>query len=192
MKWSSASVMMVMLLLLAGCNNLKLEDRNLTGEDLSGLWVIDFAESDLMPDRRGALEDQKKRPRPNRANGPDGPQRGIPDLSDIGRGSDLDFVSHDFQVLRADKMTIEQNRDSMGIRYTPGVYRDISWGERQRGLWEVYAGWDEQDLVVVSKTRNLRVEERFLDVSPTKLIVNVNIKTKEDRFTFRRVFNRVR
>jgi hypothetical protein len=108
----------------------------------------------------------------------------------IAKGSDLEFISVDFQVLRADKMIIELSRESMGIRYQPGVYRDISWGERQRGLWEVTAGWQEDNLVVISEAGRLRVVETLSRTAPNELSVRVNINIDSGEQEIVRVFNR--
>ncbi|MEM7080926.1 MAG: hypothetical protein AAF513_20090, partial [Pseudomonadota bacterium] len=105
-------------------------------------------------------------------------------------GSGLEFVAHDFQVLTADKLTIEQNRDSMGIRYEPGVYRDVSWGERQRGLWEVYAGWELDDLVIISAAPDLKVTERLVRLSARRLRVDVAIRADGEDFQLQRFFDK--
>ena len=108
----------------------------------------------------------------------------------IGDGSGFAFIAQDFQVLRADKLHIEQNPDSMGIRYNPGVYRDITWGERQRGLWEVNAGWEEDNLVIVSEANDLKVVERFRHADSGKLVIQVFIEADGEEMEFNRTFNR--
>ena len=104
-------------------------------------------------------------------------------------GSGFAFIVHDYQVLSADKLTIEQNHDSMGIAHEPGVYRDVSWGERQRGLWEVYAGWEDRHLLIISKAPDMLVTERYM-VKGNRLDVAVKIQADDAERVLRRVYNR--
>jgi len=164
----------VVLLALSGCTGIDLATVNPPGVNLSGEWVLDFGDSDAAPDLRNDPQSRATRGAFGR-----------------GRGSGLAFVVHDFQVLRADKLTIEQNRESMGVRYQPGVYRDLSWGKRQRGLWKVYAGWDGVDLVVVSRANDLEVTERCVS-SGQRLTVAVAVEADGEQRQFKRVFNRRR
>ena len=171
MRW----VALLTISLLAACSGIQLDEVNPAGADLSGTWVLDFADSDVVPDLRN------HRPRARRRT----PLNQIPRRP---AGADLPFVVHDFQVLSADKMTIELNHDSMGIQYEPGIYRDVTWGERERGLWEVYAGWEAGDLRILSSANDIEVDERFI-LSRERLIVVVNIQADDDEFSYRRVFN---
>ncbi len=172
MRWCLTLVAVGML---AACSSIELDEQNPPGTNISGVWVLDFGDSDQVPDLRNHRPTERRR---------------VP-LEQLPRrpaGADLPFVVHDFQVLSADKMTIELNHDSMGIRYEPGIYRDVSWGERERGLWEVYAGWEAGDLRILSETNDIEVDERFI-LSGQRLIVVVNIKADNDEFRYRRVFN---
>ena len=168
-------------LVMLGCSGIELSPVNSSGVDLSGEWLIYFGESDQVPDLRNRAPRKAKR-------------RLNPTVRDealrIGDGSGLAFVTHDFQVLHADKLQIEQNRDSMGIRYFPGVYRDVTWGQRQRGLWDVYAGWQEQELVVISEAKDLKVSERFARVAADILVVNVSVEADGEQMDFKRTFRR--
>ncbi len=89
-------------------------------------------------------------------------------------------------------MVIEQNADSMGIEYDRGAYRDISWGERSRGLWTVTTGWDEEgQLVVRSKAKDAdAVEVMSLSAGAQTLTVNLRIKAGEQNVDVRRVFSK--
>ncbi len=170
-----------LIAIMIGCSGIDLDTVNPPGVNLSGQWLVDFGDSDLVPDLRN---------RP-----PGKPSRRVQgtvsrEALRVADGSAFAFIAHDFQVLRADKLTIEQNIDSMGLDYQPGVYRDVTWGERQRGLWEVLAGWEEQQLVIISKARNMRVEERLQLVSPDLLKVWVYIDANGEKLEFLRVFNR--
>lgn len=170
-------------LVLLGCSGVELSPVNTAGVDFSGEWLIDFGASDQVPDLRNRAPRKQKR-------------RLNPTVRDealrIGDGSGLAFVTHDFQVLHADKLQIEQNRDSMGIRYFPGVYRDVTWGTRQRGLWEVYAGWEEQELVIISEAKDLKVSERFARVATDVLVVNVSVDADGEEMDIKRTFRRRR
>ena len=122
-------------LALAGCAT-PLDARAPRGFDLTGVWALDEARSDSPPDL-GAIRRQQDR--------------------DLVRGrsaepsSSAAFLVQDFPVLAATRLRIEQDAESMGVRYDRDVYRDISFGERQRDFWTVYAGWRSGALVVRSK-----------------------------------------
>jgi len=176
--WRCAIFIICLCAGLSACSSNNLSPVNPTGVDLSGTWLIDFSESGTVADLgtpRSSANDQARSRR---------------QALRIAKGSDLEFISVDFQVLKADKLDIELSKDSMGIRYHPGVYRDISWGERKRGLWEVNAGWEERDLVIVSKAGNLRVVETLRRVQPNQLTVHVAIEIDGDEKEILRVFNR--
>ncbi len=167
-------------LLIAGCSSIELEESNPANPRLTGNWVLDPELSDNTPDLRPGMRERKGRrdtdPRVIR-------QREIRGAL----GSELAFIVHDFQILSAERLEIELNHDSMGIQYHPGVYRDVSWGERERGLWEVYSGWELGELVVISKANGMRVVERMIR-QDDMLEVNVTIKTEDSERVINRVF----
>ena len=169
--------------MLAGCSGIELVADNPQGVDLTGSWTLDFADSDDTPDYQQGLAGHKR----VRHNNDQVIKRRNDVLGALGSG--FAFVVHDFQILRAEQVTIEQNHDSMGIGHEPGVYRDVSWGERQRGLWEVYAGWEENDLVIISKAPDMSVFERYI-VFGDRLTVELTIEADKEERTVRRVFNR--
>jgi hypothetical protein len=122
----------------------------------------------------------------------------VPDVSDPpprkrdlrARDLSMSFAAQDFPVLAAKTMQIEQNRDSMGVRYDGGDYRDISWGHRQRGLWEVHSGWKDGDLYIISKAHDATATQIIqLSDSGRELAVQIEIKSG-DTMTFYRVFER--
>ena len=149
--------------LSAGCATVKLDDSPPPGFDLSGRWTLVGPASETAPSRRRLR----------------------------AQGGMLAFVTQDFPVLRATEMVIEQSRDSMGIRYDVGDYRDVSWGTRQRGLWEVRAGWHEGDLVIVSEARDADARE-ILRLSPDgrQLTIDVRLSSGGDDLNITRVFRR--
>ena len=133
------------------------------GFDLTGDWVLDGEASDAPPDI-DAIRRREDR--------------------DVVRGRQSDaaasaaFAVQDFPVLTATRLEIEQDDVSMGIRYDGVLYRDISWGERERDLWRVRAGWTEGDLVIRSLRGGTKGRETFaLERNGTVLRVTVDIET---------------
>ncbi len=140
--------------------------------DLTGTWLLVADESDAPPDP----EDEMNRVGRGavRAATPRSAHRTRIDSAVFA------FMSHDFPVLEARRMRIEQNRDSMGIDYDPGTYRDVTWGERQRGVWQVFAGWDETGaLVIDSRGNDIRAVER-MNLRPEGLL-EIDVRIKADR-----------
>ena len=177
----AAFLLIAVILALSACSSgPTLSTLNPPGLDFSGTWLIDFSES-------GSVADLGN---PRRPSAPTDRRMTRGDAHRIARGSDLEFISGDFHVLKADKLDIELSKDSMGIRYYPGVYRDISWGERQRGLWEVNAGWEEQNLVIISEAGRLRVVETMTRSGPNELTVHVTVRIDGGERELTRVFNR--
>ena len=173
--WGSAWV-----LALAGCGSVPLDPEAPTGFDLNGQWVINPVLSDPPPNER-RLQAQA--------------DRALLEIGRVGqrrRMGMLAFVTADFPVLASKSMIIEQDSQSMGIRYASGAYRDVSWGERQRGLWEVNAGWTEEGLVIVSKADDARATETLrLRKGGRQLAITIEIKSAGDALSAVRVFDRV-
>lgn len=147
------------------------------GFDLTGDWVLDREASDAPPD----LEAIRRR-----------------EDRDVVRGRQSDaaasaaFAVQDFPVLTAARLEIEQDDESMGIRYDGILYRDISWGERERDLWRVQAGWNEGDLVIRSVRGGISGSETFaLESNGTLLRVTVDIETGGQDVRSVRVYRRV-
>ncbi|MDE0038313.1 MAG: hypothetical protein OXU77_12280 [Gammaproteobacteria bacterium] len=160
--------------LLPGCTALDPDVPR--GFDLTGDWVLDREASDAPPD----LEAIRRR-----------------EDRDVVRGRQSDaaasaaFAVQDFPVLTATRLEIEQDDESMGIRYDGVVYRDITWGERERDLWKVRAGWDEGDLVVRSVRGGIRGREAFaLERNGMRLRVTVGIETGGQDVRSVRVYRR--
>ena len=117
---------------------------------------------------------------------------------DVVRGRQSDaaasaaFAVQDFPVLTAARLEIEQDDESMGIRYDGVLYRDISWGERERDLWtSVRAGWNEGDLVIRSVRGAVRGRETFaLERNGMGLRVTVSIETGGQDVRSVRVYRR--
>ena len=165
----------IALLAAAGCQT-TLEEPPPVSFDLSGVWQLNTDESDDAPDleeiRR--LEDR-----------------------DVLRGRQRDaeassiFVTEDFPVLDTSRMTIEQDAHSMGIQYANGTYRDVSWGERERGFWVIRAGWHEGALIIDSRRNLTRGRETMrLERGGRRLRVVVAVETGGRDVNAVRVFDR--
>ncbi len=95
-------------------------------------------------------------------------------------------------MLSANGMTIEQNSDSMGMRFEQGRYRDVSWGTRERGLWKINAGWNEGQLYIISEASDASAKEILrVEDGNERLIVNIDLEADGDSISIRRVFRRV-
>ena len=84
----------------------------------------------------------------------------------------------DFPVVAAARLVIEQNDDSLGIRYSNGTYRDVTWGRTERNFWQIDAGWSNGVLVIVSRRDDIAGrEEMKLEAGGTRLVVIVDVRT---------------
>ena len=100
------------------------------------------------------------------------------------------FMGQDYPLLMASEMRIEQDARSMGIEYARGNYRDVTWGERRRGVWEVRAGWHEGALHIFSEASDTSAAEVWqLSENGERLDINIEVRG-ERRMEFRRVFRR--
>lgn len=152
-----------LLLWLAGCAGIELSSTPPPGFDLSGRWVLVPEASDEAPPLRRLRS----------------------------RGGLLSFITQDFPVLRAETLTIEQNRDSMGIAYDGRDYRDVSWGTRERGLWKVRAGWHEGRLMILWDADDADARQ-ILSLSPdgNELRIDVRVKSGGENVAVSRVYRR--
>ncbi|MEM8766189.1 MAG: hypothetical protein AAGE43_01995 [Pseudomonadota bacterium] len=107
-----------------------------------------------------------------------------------GRSLRSGFMIQDFPLLAARQMRIEQDARSMGIEYERGSYRDVSWGERRRGIWEVRAGWHEGVLHIYSEAPDTSASELWsLSENGDRLEINIEVRSNREQ-SFRRVFRR--
>lgn len=184
MRCFESVIGLILIACLTSCTGIELAEENPLNLKLSGTWVLDVEASDASPDLKHGLRERRTRQRASRD------QRDMQQHEIRGAlGSGLAFIVHDFQVLNADEIEIELNHDSMGIRYEPGVYRDVSWGKRERPLWEVHAGWEEDQLVIISTADRMQVIERH-QRRGDELWVNVVITADREERTLQRVFKR--
>ena len=166
---------------MGACGGLNLETTPSQPTNLSGLWQLDVGASD-------SSEGLKNRP----SRGLGRNQSVREEIQRISRGSGLAFIAQDFQVLKAKRLKIEQGSDSMGVQHWPGVYRDVTWGERERGLWTVYAGWEQNDLLIQSTTKDMRVLERYQLIKNGQLRVLISVKADGETKELQRFFRRGR
>ncbi len=107
-----------------------------------------------------------------------------------GGGMGSGFVTQDFPLLAATEMHIEQDARSMGIEYARGSYRDVTWGERRRGVWDVRAGWHEGALHIYSDAPDISAAEIWrLSEDGQRLDIRISVRGQRDR-EFERVFQR--
>ena len=144
--------------------------------DLSGTWVLNELESDAPPDpdeirRREDIDVLRGRQRDAQASSA--------------------FVVHDFPVVGATRMIIEQDDYSMGIEYADGAYRDVTWGERIRDYWTIRASWRADALVIESRRDPIKGTETMrLEDGGRRLRVEVFVKTGGQDVRTVRVFDR--
>jgi hypothetical protein len=149
---------------LAACQSTPPSTTMPAGFDLSGAWELVPGESDVLPSM----------------------------LNLRARGGLLHLIAQDFPVLRARRMTIDQGHDSMGLTYDGADYRDVSWGTRKRGLWEVQAGWLEGRLVIISKAEDADALETFtLSPDGKRLTVEIEIRSSGESLQLRRTYARL-
>ena len=166
-------------LCFASCSALDLDQRKPEEIDFSGHWVLNALLSE------GATENSTS-PKNLRA----ADQIRTEGMASADLLDPFVFVSHDFHIIDALSLTIELDPVSAGLSYQPGTYRDVSFGERRRGLWDIYAGWDGDDLVILSQTNNLQVMERMSLVNPKRLRVIVGIQAEKENRDLVKVFDR--
>lgn len=130
---------------------------------LDGVWELDPLDSDPAPKARQLRQ----------------------------RGFALAMAAQDFPVLYTRRMRIEESADSAGIEYDDGVYRDLSWGKRRRGLWEVNAGWENERLLILSKASDARASEILsLSQGGERLVVQVEVSADGQTLNVVRTFTR--
>ena len=176
LRWPPCGVgLLAALLALAACTS-SLGTRAPAGFDLSGDWLLDEGASDAGPDVAAIRRREDRKAVRGRQS---------------GTGASAAFVVQDFPVLGAASLRIEQSRDSMGIRYDDSIYRDISWGQRQRDFWLVSAGWDADALVVRSTRGAVKgVETMTLERNGSVLRVVVRVDAGGEEVLAERVYRR--
>ena len=146
------------LLGLVGCSAIDLDQRKPEKVDFSGHWELN------LPLSEGVIENPR-----SRNDVFDSDRIKTEGMASADLLDPFVFVSHDFHIINARSLTIELDPISAGLDYQPGTYRDVTFGVRRRGLWDIYAGWDGDDLVILSRADKLQVMERISLVSPNRL-----------------------
>ncbi len=164
---------------MMGCQGLDLAQTPLKSVQLSGIWVVDAGASD---DLRAFTRPPSERRRPKLSV--------REEIRRIGLGSGLAFVVQDFQIIDANQIVIEQGRNSMGVKHIPGTYRDVTWGDRERDIWRIQAGWQETDLVIFSTAKGLRVLERYQLVNQNRLRLDLDVQADGVNRKLTRFFDR--
>ena len=178
-RWIEWPAMLIGAMIMAGCGGLNLGLTPTQPTNLSGTWQLDTAASDSADGLKGRPSPRLERNETVRD-----------EIQRISRGSGLEFIAQDFQVLKAKRLKIEQGSDSMGVQHWPGVYRDVTWGQRERGLWRVYAGWERNDLLIQSTTRDMRVLERYQLINNTQLRVQITVRADGQTKELQRLYRR--
>tara|TARA_A100001037_G_C14728207_1_gene447631 strand:- start:119 stop:394 length:276 start_codon:yes stop_codon:yes gene_type:complete len=91
-------------------------------------------------------------------------------------------------------MEIEQSSDSIGIFYDKKMYRDVTWGVRSKGLWEVHAGWNEEgNLVIFSSAKDAKAKEVFqLNSTGSELTITIEITADSHNLSLTRKFRKMK
>jgi hypothetical protein len=171
------SLVALLLLAASACSHLATVAPN--DADLSGTWVLDARRSDSPPPmghRRSEVDEGEGRPS---AGGGQSPAR-------YGGPTPL------LTMVTATQMTIDQDSQSMGIAYPNEPYRDIKWGEQKRGLFTIEAGWEAQQLIILTKSQPMTVREAYSlsDAGNTlTIVIDLSSKRMGDRH-LTRVFTR--
>ncbi|MBM4203310.1 MAG: hypothetical protein FJ194_04050 [Gammaproteobacteria bacterium] len=167
----------------AGCSSTpSLSTQVERGFDLSGRWTLDPSQSDVTPDARRVVDEMDQRMLR---------RDGFNVRGEMVDSAVFAFIAQDFPVLRATSMSIEQHADSMGIQYEPGGYRDVSWGERSRGLWTIHAGWNESgEFVIHSDSEDIRAQETLALQGPATLQVTLRVRAEGGELDLVRTFVR--
>ena len=163
-------------LLVAGCVA-SLDIVAPPGFDLTGEWLLDERQSDAPPD----LEAIRQRE-----------DRDVVRGRQANASASATFVVQDYPVLTATRLHIEQDAQSMGIRYDRNTYRDISWGRRERDFWIVRAGWDQGALAIHTSRGAVKgAEVMTLEGGGRRLRIAVRIATGGEDVQATRVYRRL-
>lgn len=157
------------------------------GKDLSGVWVLNPAQSDPPPRFRDL---EKRRFSGGERTHASGSERG--ERSQRGASQFID-PKRDFPNLMAREMVIEQDAASMGIAYRDAPYRDVTWGERHRHGFDIDAGWDaDGDLVVRQRGEAVNYEEVWtLGADGDRLTLRIKVSGKRvHKLELERVYER--
>lgn len=172
---SSNSVALGLALIsVVGCTSVNYEIP--TWFDLTGSWTLDKSASDVAPDLTKIRDSE---------------QRAIVAGRNTNPVDSATFIVHDFPVVASDTISIEQDSESMGVKFEDAPYADYKWGRQMRNGWRIEVGWTEGSLVVSKARDSVRGSETYtLNREGNRLSVAVRVITSEDRVVLKRVYVR--
>jgi hypothetical protein len=172
MRLGRAALTSIAFAVLSACSHL--ETVSPAGVDLSGTWLLDQRHSDTPPPP----------PRPHES-----------DESHAGTNGEAPPRFHGpaplLPMIAATRMTITQDRNSMGVDYPNQPYRDVKWGEQKRSLYVVDAGWDKDRLIIETKSQPMTARETYSlsdDRNTLTLLIDLTDRHGDRHIT--RVFTR--
>ena len=173
-SFCSRIALIVVLGFVTGCASISFEIPK--SFDLTGSWILDEDSSDMPPDLSKIQQSEQRRAISGRQSDPT---------------DSATFVVHDFPVVAAETLRIEQDNESMGIQFGDAPYADYKWGRQIRNRWRIEVGWNGESLVI-SKTRDsVRGSETYtLDSNGNILSVQVRVNTASERIVLDRVYSR--
>ena len=99
------------------------------------------------------------------------------------------FIVHDFPVVAAKTVHIEQDDESMGIQYADAPYADYKWGRQVRNRWRIEVGWNGESLVISKARDSVRGSETYT-LDGNVLTINVRVNAGNERVFLDRVYTR--
>ena len=186
------------LLSVGGCSAIDLDQQPPQGFDLSGTWQLNSVLSDPPSSagvaRRPAGGNAGARP-PNQGQGRrQGRGRATKQRGQAGgpAGSNRRGGGPRLPILKHTRVAIQQDYESLGMDFDGSGYRDVSWGQRNRGEETINAGWQEGDLVIQTKGGRRAILERYtLSEDGNRLTVVVKLDGNRQKQSFRRVFEKL-
>lgn len=144
--------------------------------DLSGRWVLDEELSDPEPDLEKLRVEQEKQL-----------LRGVA----IDPMDSVELLRLYFPVISRKSVLIEQDEESMGMRFEDQPYTDVEWGTTKEDGWRRSVKWSNSSLVVRSSRGRIRGHETYSISSETdRLSVEVSLVAGNQRVELTRVFRR--
>ncbi len=164
--------MAVMLVFLVGCAGINYEIPQ--SFDLTGSWILDEESSDVTPDLSKIQESEQRRAISGRQSDPT---------------DSATFIVHDFPVVAAETLRIEQDAESMGIQFKEAPYVDYKWGRQVRNRWRIEVGWSGESLVISKARDSVRGSETYT-LNGNVLTIRVRVNAGKERMVLDRIYTR--
>ncbi len=164
--------MAIVLVFMVGCAGINYEIPQ--SFDLTGSWTLDEESSDLTPDLSKIQDSEQRRAIAGRQSDPT---------------NSATFIIHDFPVVAAETMRIEQDDESMGIQFEDAPYADYKWGIQVRNRWRIEVGWNGESLVI-SKTRDSVRGSETYTLNGSVLTIHVRVNAGKERIVLDRIYTR--